>query len=200
MPQDSILSLNQLSLKRGGRILVQNLELSLSHGETGLVLGSNGSGKTTLSETICGFIKPYAGTITKPTRLGWASQDPRFPLTSRCHDYLFQLAVLGGSPSKVATLEADAALARFGLDDYGKRKIGSLSRGWQQRLNLARAWLGSPQLLVLDEPRTALDPLGMELLAHAITGASCVLILSPPGTGEEELTPCCLNLDEASTP
>ncbi|HJM39826.1 MAG TPA: ATP-binding cassette domain-containing protein [Planctomycetota bacterium] len=198
MPQDSILSLNQLCLKRGGRVLAQDLELSLGGGEAGLVLGSNGSGKTTLSETICGFLKPHAGSVTKPKQLGWASQDPRFPLRSRCHNYLFQLAVLGGSPSKIAKLEADTALARFGLDEYAKRTIGSLSRGWQQRLNLARAWLGSPQLLVLDEPRTALDPLGTELLTHAISGASCVLILAPPGTGGEELASCCLNLDEAS--
>ncbi|MDP7246390.1 MAG: ATP-binding cassette domain-containing protein [Planctomycetota bacterium] len=142
MPQDSILSLNQLCLKRGGRVLAQDLELSLGGGEAGLVLGSNGSGKTTLSETICGFLKPHAGSVTKPKQLGWASQDPRFPLRSRCHNYLFQLAVLGGSPSKIAKLEADTALARFGLDEYAKRTIGSLSRGWQQRLNLARAWLG----------------------------------------------------------
>lgn len=182
------------SLERGGRSLASGLNLALGAGERGLVVGPNGSGKSTLAAGICRLL-PLAGRFTRPDFIGYAPQEPLFPAHRRAGEYLRELAALGGAGAN-APAQADAALRTFDLSDAASRRIGELSRGWRQRLNLARAWLGAPRLVVLDEPQTALDPEGMAALLRALSAsnAPAVLIVAPPGVGCETLAPVLLRL------
>ncbi|MCH2112279.1 MAG: ATP-binding cassette domain-containing protein [Planctomycetes bacterium] len=180
------LVLESLEAKRGGSLLFQDLCLHLPSESCGVVIGKNGSGKSTLSEIICGLRPWTSGTISKPDSIGYAPQDPLFPLDWTLKHAALQWAALGGAGSTLAQQHAHSALELFQLDALHQRTIRSLSRGWQQRLNLARAWLGTPQLLILDEPHTALDQEGMECLAHALNGQSA-LVLTPAGTPSAQL-------------
>lgn len=195
MSNPPLLELDGLSLGRAGRTVAGPLTLRFSAGEKGLLLGANGSGKTTLVETLCGQRRPLGGTMKVPSRLGLVPQEPAFPKHLKVMDYLRQLVALRGESAR-AVEQVHQALQRFALEADGERRIGQLSRGWRQRLNLARAWLGQPDLLLMDEPQTALDPDGMEALAGAIEsrGEMAVLIVSPPGVGCEDLAPVLLEL------
>lgn len=186
-----------IRLERGGCILAADFSLALGAGERGLVVGPNGSGKSTLAAGICRLL-PISGRITRPDFIGYAPQEPVFPSHRRAGEYLRELAALGGARAQ-ASAQAEMALRQFELTAAAPRRIGELSRGWRQRLNLARAWLGAPGLVVLDEPQTALDPEGMAALVRAMSDneAPAVLIVAPPGVGCEALAPVLLRLNGA---
>ncbi|MBL7008257.1 MAG: ATP-binding cassette domain-containing protein [Planctomycetes bacterium] len=190
MVDDPVLHVEGLALRRGRREVLRGLDLELGPGQAGLVIGANGSGKTSLAMALTGLLRPASGSLRRPARTGYAPQEPRFPQRASALRYLAELAALGGA-GPAALSAAESALTAFGLLDQARRPVGELSRGWRQRLNLARAWLGSPSLLVLDEPQTALDPEGLAQLARLLEGPECpaTLILSPAGTGCEGLAP-----------
>jgi ABC-2 type transport system ATP-binding protein len=163
-------------------------------GDKLLVLGSNGCGKTTLVETICGYLPAANGTVGRSSRLGYVAQQPKLPVTISVESYFGQLVSLCADS---VVNDAQQCMNLFGLTPYAKRKIGDLSRGWQQRINLAQAWLGDPRLIILDEPQTALDPDGMTSLRNVIADSNaCVLIFSPPQTGCETLVDTHINYSE----
>ncbi|PCH80801.1 MAG: hypothetical protein COB96_03115 [Planctomycetota bacterium] len=193
---DFALRLDELSLNRGNKRLFQSLSLEMSVGESGVIVGANGSGKTSLALAICGLLKPRAGSVKVLGRVAFCPQDPCFAGELSCREYLRQLAALGSTAPRLVKTQVEDALNTFGLHDWCDHKIGSLSRGWQQRLNLARAWLGGPELVVLDEPHTALDPEGIALLKEAIESQRMTaLLLSPPGTPTATLAPTIMELE-----
>lgn len=205
MSANPILQFEQLVLSRGKQRVAGPLDLSLMAGERGLVSGANGSGKTTLVLAIAGLIKPTSGRLERPARIGLVPQEPDFPLHLSCHSYFQQLLGLGGrdhssgsttNKSTSSNQQLSQALQLFGLEDVAKRPIGELSRGWRQRLNLARGWLSEPSLLILDEPQTALDPDGMAALTAALASLrqTAVLIVAPAGVGCQNLAPLVLDL------
>lgn len=186
-----VLQVDALVLHRGDRRLAGPLDLQLHAGSRGLLRGGNGSGKTTFMHSLAGLLPIEEGSISVQGRVGYAMQEPRFPEDQCCATYLRQLHALLGGNRKQREEAVSVALERFQLQPYAKSRIGNLSRGWRQRLNLARAWLGEPQLLLLDEPQTALDPDGMRALAGAIDSSpeSAVLIVAPEGVGCDTLAP-----------
>lgn len=197
-----VLQLHNLGLARGRKRLAEGLSLSLHAGERALVIGGNGSGKTTLSWVLLGLLPAAGGTLHRPPRIGFAPQDPRFPLDLRVENYLLQLGALAGWKRAACHQAATRSMERFQLLPMAKERLGTLSRGWQQRVNLARAWLGEPSLLLLDEAQTALDPDGMQALLRALEEerAPAALLLAPPGVGCEVLAPIALRLPgQAST-
>lgn len=191
MSEVPVLKVDALLLHRGGRRLAGPLDLQLHAGDRGLLRGGNGSGKTTFMHTLAGLLAVSDGSVQVRGRIGYAMQEPRFPEALPCAVYLRQLHALHGGTSKEREKAVSRALERFQLLPYAEKRIGSLSRGWRQRLNLARAWLGEPQLLLLDEPQTALDPEGMQALAEAVASSpqSAVLIVAPEGVGCDDLAP-----------
>lgn len=199
MASEPILRCQDVALVRDGAILAAGLHLTLGRGERGLVVGANGSGKTTLALGLCRLLPLRAKLLERPQRIGLAPQEPAFPRHRRCGEYLEELAALSGARGAQPRDWARAALERFDLAAARRRTIGELSRGWRQRLNLARAWLGAPELLILDEPQTALDPDGMAALRRAIAARedSATLIVAPPDVGCDALAPVVLRLGEA---
>jgi ABC-2 type transport system ATP-binding protein len=159
--------------KRYGSVqALDGVQFELGDGITGL-LGPNGAGKTTLLRCLATVQAPDAGSIDVFSfdpdrapqrteirrRLGYMPQEPGFYQSFTCFDFLDYLAILKEhiEPSSRHD-EVREALARTGLVDKSKVKIRKLSGGMRRRLALAQSLIGSPPLLVLDEPTAGLDP------------------------------------------
>lgn len=146
-----------IDLRHGGDTVLHGVDLKIAPGEIVTVVGPNGSGKTTLLRAILGAVKPVAGRITKRPglRIGYVPQklaiDRTLPMTvGRFLDL----------PKKIGPQEAEAALTRTGAEALTDRQITDLSGGQLQRVLLARALVGKPDLLLLDEPTQGLDQPG----------------------------------------
>jgi zinc transport system ATP-binding protein len=158
-----------------GMEVLSGITFCVSPGEYLGIVGPNGSGKSTLVRAILGLLQPDSGSVelfgssldgfTQWPRLGYLPQrirlfNPNFPGTVE------EIVRLGlpqdGSGKNVGNVEKvtaiDYALDMMGIDHLKKRLIGDLSGGQQQRVLLARAMVNCPELLILDEPTTALDP------------------------------------------
>ena len=146
-----------LSVHLGKRIILSNITLSVSPQEIVTILGPNGSGKTTLFKTLIGALQPSSGVLSKKPglRIGYVPQklhiDETLPMTVR----RFMNLPGGHSPNRVAE-----ALAHAGVPGLDKQQIMDLSGGQFQRVLLARALLGTPDLLLLDEATQGLDHRG----------------------------------------
>jgi ABC-2 type transport system ATP-binding protein len=153
-----------------GEVLgVNNIELKILSGITSLV-GPNGSGKTTLMNLLTGLIHPDRGTIMvrglsprDPERLmritGYATQYDTAPRGTTGFDFVFTGLIVAGNAKTQAAELAWKALERIGMTEAAHRKVASYSKGMRQRVRLAQAIAGDPDILVLDEPLNGLDPL-----------------------------------------
>jgi len=146
-----------LDIRRGPLTVLAGVTLTVHPGEIVTVVGPNGSGKTTLLHAILGTLRPAAGRVwlAPGLRIGYVPQklhiDATLPLT---------VGRFLNLPRRVGAAEADDALARAGAGDLRDRQLSGLSGGQFQRALLARALLGRPQLLILDEPTQGLDQPG----------------------------------------
>jgi len=153
----------------GGRPVWSGADLTIPAGSFTAVLGPNGSGKSTLVRLILGLLPPLAGRLEvlgRPPRrgnpeIGYVAQgagfDPEFSIRGR--DFV-GLGIDGhrwGLPLGSHTAEVEGALRSVGAEGYAGRPLGHLSGGEQQRLLLAQALVGSPRLLLMDEPLSHLD-------------------------------------------
>ena len=140
-------------------------------------LGPNGAGKTTAMRAVFGLIELEAGSITwrgnpiglaQRQRFGYMPETRGLYPRMRIHDQLTYLGRLHGMTATEAGAEASALLERLGLIDRSKDGLDKLSHGNQQRVQLAAALISRPELLVLDEPFSGLDPLGVETMARVL--------------------------------
>lgn len=159
-----------LTRRFGRHVALDRLDLEIEPGEAFGLLGANGAGKTTFIRLVTGFLIPSAGSLTvdglSPTRqfkavrrrLGFVAETSRLYPDLRVGSFLrFAGGArhLAGEPLRNAVAEA---LARFELVDVADRLIGHLSKGFQQRVSLAQAFLADPPLVIVDEPTIGLDP------------------------------------------
>jgi ABC-2 type transport system ATP-binding protein len=140
-------------------------------------LGPNGAGKTTAMRAVFGLIEPDAGTITwreqpiglaQRQRFGYMPETRGLYPKMRIHDQLAYLGRLHGMSGSTASDEAHALLAMLNLTDRSRDALEKLSHGNQQRVQLAAALINRPELLVLDEPFSGLDPIGVETMAKVL--------------------------------
>jgi zinc/manganese transport system ATP-binding protein len=166
------IELRDLSLKLGGRSILENISLDIPAGGFIGVLGPNGAGKTTLMRAILGLIDPSGGGIRvlgRPARrgnpaIGYMPQVRAINASLRLCGRDFVASAADGFrlglplPSRAARADIDRALTLVGATELAARPLAEMSGGERQRLLLAQALIGGPQLLLLDEPLISLDP------------------------------------------
>jgi ABC-2 type transport system ATP-binding protein len=162
------ITMDGLTKRYGTVTAVDQLSFEVRPGVVTGFLGPNGAGKTTTLRMLLGLVAPTAGRalidgrryaeLDRPRRVvGAVLEASGFHPGRRGRDHLRILAEAGGIPrGRVAQV-----LDRVGLTEAGQRRVGGYSLGMRQRLGLAAALLGDPQVLVLDEPANGLDPAGM---------------------------------------
>lgn len=145
----------------GKKSVVDDLSFHVNEGEVFALLGSNGAGKTTTIKMILGLIPKDGGRIElhKGIKIGYSPETPYFPPFLSGYEVLSYYAAIQKIPKKERKEEITKLLQAVGLED-DKTKVKNYSKGMLQRLALAQALLGNPQLLILDEPTAGLDAMG----------------------------------------
>ena len=170
---------------------VSDVSLSISKGEVVGLLGHNGAGKSTLMRMLAGVIEPSAGTLSiaghdvvhartqAQAAVGYLPESaPLYPDLAVL-DYLEMMAELRGVPADQAEAALKRAVDIAGLKDRIGQRIGSLSKGFRQRVGLAQAIVHRPPVLIMDEPTNGLDPqqiLGMRALIRTLAEDATVLV------------------------
>ena len=197
---NSVVEIRGVSRRFGDVMAVDNLTLSLGAGEIMGFLGANGAGKTTTIKMLLGLIRPSSGTVSV---LGGDPSDAKvrakigyMPEIAYYYPYLNARELLAfygglcGMDGKTIRARTDELLETVGLADAAKRPLKTYSKGMLQRAGIAQALLHDPDLLVLDEPFTGLDPLArihFRELMHRIREQGKSIFFSSHELGETEL-------------
>jgi heme exporter protein A len=167
-----------LAKRYGDKRVLRGIDLDVARGEFVLVTGPNGSGKTTLLRLLAGLAAPSGGELHvagERAQLGFLAHEPLVyrELTALENLRMYARLYRVRDPERVGML-----LERFGLWDARDDRVGSFSRGMQQRLALCRVLLHQPALLLLDEPYSALDAEGMALLDRELAAYAGTFVVA----------------------
>jgi len=194
------LKASNLTRRLGRREVIRNISLQLRRGEVLGLLGHNGAGKSTTMQLLSGVLVPHTGQIEicgidlakQPQQakacIGYLPENPPLYRDMRVDDFLGYAARLHRAPkSRIPELLA-IAKNRCGLLDSGKKIIGTLSKGYQQRVGIAQAIIHQPEVIILDEPTVGLDPAQIRDIRNLIRelGNAHSVILSTHLLGEVE--------------
>lgn len=160
----AVVTADALTKSYRGRLALDAVSFSINAGESVGLVGPNGAGKSTLLRTLCGVLRPTSGGLSlfgeSPTaledpgkKLGFVFDSPGIPVAMTPRGYLRIEAASQG----LEFAFVDRALKLFDIFSYANRRFGKLSTGQRQRVSLAAATLGRPELLALDEPTNGLD-------------------------------------------
>lgn len=172
-PETNVIATYELGKSYGKVKALESVSLNVQRNSIFGFLGPNGAGKTTLMKTLLGLVRPTSGSATIfgrdivtdsvaiRERVGYLPQQPRFIdyMTAR-ENLLFIARFFFSGPEQMLRQRCDEMLALVGLEDKADRSIKGFSGGEKQRLGIAMAQVNYPDLLILDEPASALDPLG----------------------------------------
>jgi len=159
-----------LSKKFGEQVAVNNISFTAKKGEIVGFLGPNGAGKSTTMKIITGYIPPSSGTVNvcghdvvdqsllSRSNIGYLPEHNPLYLDMYVHEYLSFVGALHISKSRFLKQRIPEMIKLCGLSKEQNKLIRSLSKGYRQRVGLAQALLHDPQVLILDEPTTGLDP------------------------------------------
>ncbi len=163
----AVVLLDGVTKRYGTEAAVNEVTLELKRGQCIALVGHNGAGKTTLIKMMLGLTHPTSGRIRVlgEDPLSHAGQQARLQIGYLPESVAFPPALTGlemlrfyARLKRRPMAECDELLARVGLAEAARKRIGAYSKGMRQRLGLAQALLGAPRLLFLDEPTTGLDP------------------------------------------
>ncbi|MBU1325213.1 MAG: ABC transporter ATP-binding protein [Alphaproteobacteria bacterium] len=172
----AVIETRGLSKHYGAVRALDGLDLTIPRGGVYGVLGPNGAGKSTLFRILLGLIRPTDGTanvmggpvgqISTMRRMGSMIETPRFPPFLTARQVLVWLASAHGLTADAARV--DAWLERVGLTEASNRKVRGFSVGMMQRLGVAAALMTEPELVILDEPTSGMDPPGIQEMRQLI--------------------------------
>ena len=198
----ALLQLQGVSRRLAGHPIVDGVTLALDRGGVLGLLGVNGAGKTTTLRMIAGVLAPSAGRILfagrdlreEPAltrRLGYLPETPPLYAELRVDEYLAFCARLRGMHGADVHKAVDRVIERCGLDDMRRRLCGNLSKGYAQRAGIAQAIIHDPDLIVLDEPASGLDPVQAASIRELVRelGRERAVILSTHLL--HDVTACC---------
>ncbi len=177
--EKNYLIIRNVTKKIQNEVLLKEINLSLKKHHIYGIKGSNGSGKTLLFKIICGFTKPSSGSvvvngqtigehISFPSQTGILIEHPGFLPDLTGFENLKSIAFL---MNQVSDEVIQKSLMAVGLDPNLKKKFKKYSLGMKQRLGIAQAFLGNPELILLDEPTNALDEEGVKMLRDTVLKA-----------------------------
>jgi ABC-2 type transport system ATP-binding protein len=165
----AVLGVRALAKSYGELQALLDVSFDVQQGELAALIGPNGAGKTTLLSIVAGIQSPSAGTISRaPGEVGWAPQYPALYSKLSVAENLELFARLEKVPDPRAAVER--MLDQTGLRERAGAAVGRLSGGNRQRVNVAVALLGEPEVLLLDEPSASLDPEQRERLWEFVAG------------------------------
>jgi len=189
-PQATI-HVSELTRNYGARIAVRNVSFEVNKGEVLGLLGPNGAGKSTTMQMLTGNLAPSSGTIricgidlldqakAAKAKLGYLPEAPPLYRDLTVDEYLLLAAKLHRVPKQQLNTALGRAKQRCGLNEVSKRLIGSLSKGFQQRVGIAQAIVHNPDVIILDEPTVGLDPIQIReirALIRELGGEHCVIL------------------------
>lgn len=172
-----MLSVQDLQKRFGDVVALDGCTFSVGRGRMLGFLGPNGAGKTTAMRSIFGLLNPDSGSVTWDNypitakdrqRFGYMPEQRGLYPKMKAHDQLAYLGRLRGMSKADASTSADRWLETFGLADRRTDPVEALSHGNQQRVQLAAAMIHEPELLVLDEPFSGLDPIAVETMSDVL--------------------------------
>ena len=173
-----MVEVSHLSKNYGSHPAIRDLTFSVADGQVYGLLGPNGAGKSTIMNILTSYLTPTGGEV-KVAGFSLPEQPPLYPEMT-VQEYLDFAAELKGVKKAQRREQVQQAARRTGLDQVMPRLIRSLSKGYRQRVGIAQALLGSPQLIILDEPTVGLDPaqvIGIRKLIREL-GKTHTVILS----------------------
>lgn len=177
-----MVELQGLTKRFDGFTAVDRVSLSVKCGEILALLGPNGAGKTTTVRMVAGILPPTAGracvgglSVVDSSRevrrgVGLLTEHPGLYTRMRGDRYLDFFGRLMGVPPDVRRRQVNALLDQFGMVEAAGRRIGTYSKGMRQKMALTRAMLHDPEVLLLDEPTSAMDPHSARQVRDAILG------------------------------
>jgi len=192
MERDVLVRAERLCRWYGERRAVADLSLELARGEVLGLLGPNGAGKTTTLHMLTGNLAPTSGRVTvaghdlldepraAKAAIGYLPEQPPLYRELTVEEYLRYCARLNRIRRDAVAAAVRRAMARCGLEGMGRRLIGNLSKGYQQRVGIAQAIIHEPPVVVLDEPTVGLDPIQIREIRELVRelGRDHAVILS----------------------
>jgi len=172
-----MLSIFEVSKSFGTVRAVKGVSLDIEPGEIYGLLGANGAGKTTVFRMILNIIKPDSGsvlyngktiTIDESSLLGYLPEERSLYQREKVKDQIVYFGKLKGMTTKMAEERLDFLLDKFEITEYKNRKVKELSKGNQQKVAFLAAILHNPEIIILDEPFTGLDPMNVKTFKNLI--------------------------------
>ena len=172
------LEVNSLKKSFGEAEVLHGVSFSVESGSALGLLGRNGAGKTTTIRILMNVFKGNDGTITidgkpfvpKEYQIGYLPEERGLYPKKMVGEQLIYLAMLRGLSAKKAKEQMKKWLERMGVSEYENRKLETLSKGNQQKVQLAQTLLCDPDIVILDEPFSGLDPVNAQILKDVIKG------------------------------
>ena len=151
-----MVSIQHISKSFGSQKVLNDVSLEIPAGQIVGLLGPNGAGKSTLMKILIGLWSADSGTVSAPSRIGYLPENNPLYEEMYVTEYLQFMAKM--TNDKCQMTNVDALIDKVGLTPECHKHIRELSKGYRQRVGLAQALIGDPELLILDEPTTGLDP------------------------------------------